>query len=691
MMIRTFTKDVAELVRSVEQPMLKQKAKEVAVATGLALGIFASYKLAYLTPYTYAFTFATTCLLGIQTLSLAIQSERVGLIKAALATYFISFNCLALGGLSAYLVHQTPAVCKQLLERHRLGSFIASMFVLTAIVGHLMPICTQSLKKLFSILEQSQWESSLEQMRKEWKEISNEIANPLLRRWEQVSAYLYLLLPQETFEWLVHLSIIFTIPLSRQGFLLREIFSSSNFQQFINEIKDYSNELEIPAISKLVIYGQIKYKMHLIPESSMEQELNFLLDQVKWLIPKWMTPIQFLGLIQGRFLENINTRIALDANKEVKIADLHELESDLTTKLQKFNEDYKNAIASEDALKELQEISHDLNNLKKQIEILGLEVNRISIYSSLSTKASRSGLLKSEVELNASPLSLLQKSCYALSKQVEDLNTKFYSQRSIPVGPVQFLGANKCEFKYEDYLLLKDMFNLDELDEEELDKKLSEVGLDSEEDFYKHNILSRSSNTNKKQIHLNLQKFITGNSVPINLSNTTEQTPPSAFVVKLEGVRIYLKKLNRKVSKLIYKLITKGLILVPCIIHPKPALIGLGLGCIYFSLRKFGVFQEFADYTNRLKRQFPPLGLASYLVLRRRLLFTTQVIQQNAEWFGHSNILRKVAMINREIFATIIIDETPLISDVITPLSIIGPFSQGVVLSEEIVDHFSTL
>lgn len=665
-----------------------QKAETAVLYTGIAVSTLGSFALAYTHPTAFLITGAAVTLINIYALPEVIKTGRINMIKVALAASFISMNSLILGGCGALIVSDAGSIFRHFLENHHLGSFLFSLFGMTAIGGYVIPTSLKSLQKSINVLKSKHWEKQAEQLSIELKKLSKQVTNPLIDFWERSSSLISILAPRGTYDLLLYLHMAFRIPLSKQAFTLRNGFSTADVQNFLNELKEINlNYIKVSSHNKKLIYEMIKNKVLLVPKNSTEAKVNYLLDQAKWLVPGWMTKQDFGALFQENFLANIDARsiaFAMKFDEPVKwLAELKEMKLHLKP-------------VQEGEANNLEQIANQLQEIKNNWTALDLEKKRLQIFHEMCGKSFNLYLdefIPCELSKQINELIL------NISQVLESAKTK--TNESKFLGPVALLGSNRCNFKMADYEEVQECLNLAELDEEAINEHLQDLGLATEQDFYIHGIMPSPEELKKNphdftkdQIKQNLKKFIQRN-LP-SVQQTEKSLQVQAKQSSYQKVSARLEQISQKVSRTIYLMIAKGLILVPCIIYPVPAAIGFGLGAIYFTFRRFGCFEEASGILESLKENFMTFRLANYLVQRRRLLSNTVVMQQNARAFAQNNLFEKIRIISNELLCTLIITGAPILTPggeisvfgSFVTRGMLGPFAQGALLSHEVVHLF---
>lgn len=700
-----------------------QATKSAAAVAALALTTFGAMILAHYMPGTYILTTLSISILNLSLLPKILQLKNVPLMATVLLTSAIAVGSLILGGMmtfSAFLVRQIISQAMSL----EFGLVLFCSFLLTGAVGYGMSFGLDLLKETHQKITDPEFLHKLKKLSEQIIQLPQHLKRNVIQKFfDAISAFIVLAYPKQS------LAMFERLGLKPAAWIIKMAahFSGNSvetFKQVIDNLKNlvviYQHTHVLPNPSYLEgLYQVLSSSLESLEDNKLKQSLVDLESNLMEFTPRFLTHAQASALFNLNHVKQVlNIQIqklneaAYEETLPLKIAtlkkDMEQLEKLSANDIdqwenikQQFNELKKeiadiyslkqrlraifNAPRANDVEKELGEIFEDYPNYEVLSVLLkngnsnqqNPDLNRIDqLYQETS------GLVLHANQDNQSCLHALFRQ---LGQKFE--NNPSNEQETDKEPSFIFLGANTCEFKGEDFIELAQWLKV-ELDEDLLQEKLKEIGLETAEDLYAKRIVLKDEVNTKESIKANL-KIAIENALKPNIRTRLYKN-----LANLSQISPNLKILSHKVSKVVYRLITMGLILVPVILHPLAASIGFAGGIIYFSVQRFArnhshsnsdLFNFGRTFAHSSNRNVNRLGnIMTFLAGRNLLSLTPQTIQQ-METFAQADFFGKMRLINMEIFVTMIINYFAISGSIFEPTGA-GSIFQGAALGREIVN-----
>ncbi len=679
-----------------------QSASTMTLLVGGALG---SAALLYQQPQQWLFTATSVSLVSLYATPKILRHGNTWMVKTAIAVSLAALGSLALGGsLVASLT-----MGKALIISYQINSLTASLFssfFFTGLVGYAIPHSCSILQKAHSMLNHSYWQARFACLTKHFNNLPQLGCGFLQTNiLPYISLYAALVAPNQ-FQ-----SLCQTLYIDPQPYLQAVIKNSlppgtnqlNIIQRFFGHLPlAQQQDEETRGETIAVVLDNLKYILDYLSPEELDAEIDLLLDQSCQIVPLQLSREEFLSLFQGSTQRAMNAKIEHFLNEMASLPAQQERYNQLIAESEGLRvaiEEQRVVNGAPDS-QQLLELDQRYMQLRSEIEhvhrqrqnwknfrlaLEGIDRNLLDHFARFEEVEQ---LLQNQAAIRSFESFYL--SMYGFNPQ-EELSLIDRIQRitnllneNAALKAWSFLGSDNCGFEADDYNELCRWLGVHSFND--IEAKMVEIGLSTEEDLYANNILPRQPIIPKDQIKNSLRQYI---GERLESQGTFRNRVYRALA---QVSQIQVNAISKKVSQVIYRAITMGLILVPVCLYPIASGIGFGCGLIYFILKRFG--RDFGAAVGGLENALFRDRIAQIVTnfaTERNLFSLSLQSRENMETFSQSNLFGRMRMINFEILATMAITYLPdsLCHD-FHPIGTLGlgGFIQGSVLAKEVINLF---
>lgn len=681
-----------------------QSASTVTLLVG---GIVSSAALLYHKPQQWLLTTTSACLISFYTIPKVLRHGNTLMVKTALVISLATAGSLALGGsIVASLIMGRVLITS--CQISSLTAVLFSSFFFTGFVGYAIPHSYAILQKSYNMINHSYWHARFDYLTQHFNHLP-QLGHGFLQTniLPSVCLHAALIAPNLLQSTLQRLDIEITPQLqamitnSRPAGPDQLDIIQRFFEHLPTEPLHPQNRERNESIA--IVLDRLKHTLNYLTPEALNEEIDLLLNQCRQTVPHILSTEEFLSLFQGKIAAVMNTKIDHFLNQMINLPILQEHYNQLITE----SEELRVSIEEQRALNrdrhtqrllmldqryvhfrlEIENLHKQKQNWKSFYSIL--EETDHNLFGHFARIEELEQLLQNQGIMNA--FESLHLSLYGFNPQeelplIERLQRiKNLLDENATLKAWSFLGSDQCNFDTDDYHELCEWLRIHSFND--IEAKMAEIGLITEEDLYTNTIIPHHSITiSKEQIKSNLQQYI---NEKLESKGTFRNR---AYRAIAHVGKIQVGAISKKVSQAIYRAITMGLILVPVCLYPIPAGIGFGCGLIYFILKRFGRDLDAADARGNALFRNRITEIITNFSTERNFFSLSPQSRENMDTFTRSDLFGRMRAINFEILATMAITYLPdILCNDLNPTNDIlglGGFIQGSVLAKEVVNLF---
>jgi hypothetical protein len=679
--------------------------KTCAAITLIASVTFAACATAYLLPGTSLLSMLGVAVINVYAIPALLSHGHHSWARTALVVNLVASGSLFMGGATGISIAFSQYFISALQKLSWQGA-LWSAYAVTCLMGYAAPAGLIFLKRAYSIINEANWQEKLSSLGEHLSHLTATNQNFFNQFLDNCSLIAALSLPEEISTWRRNFEV--TMPFKLLTVLhilcaqsaLDSWYATLSIMKSLIPMTRYADIQEAKKYSEPLL-NHLTSTIYRLNEKELALACTALLDKLPEFIPHFFTIDQVKGFFTGKILNETLRQI------ESFITSMHVLDefdlicNQMDDRLKDLEKDAESITPNKkDVLKKhLEEFNEDFLSKRQKLEKIYLDNKRwqaflhlppaylhflpnphlLALHQVISPEMtnhisklylSAMGMQNVEGQLG-NILSRMHRLSGKLSQTDEDLD---------PVSAWEFLGDNRCGFIIADYEHLQQWLKADSLPE--IEAKLEAIGLATEEDLYKNHILPRQGVVKKTEIKKKLHAFIMEQTV----DKRDIRTRIYSSLASLKQISPTLGSISAAVSKIVYRLATMGMILVPILMYPTASAVGFGGGLLFFTLRRFGVryTEEIADFFTGIHRH--GIGSITRLITDRNFFSLTSRSRNNMATFARADLFGRMRLLNFEILATLAIIYAQFSDSHYNREQFgAGGFLQGIALSREVV------
>lgn len=687
--------------------------KKAAIFASFAAAILASGYVAQVhTSHWWKIT-ATVSLISLYALPKILHYCNANMIKNSLTFNLATLSSLFLGGIASatFSMSRTMVVS---FKTYQISTALFCACGTTALLGYGVPLFRDAMVKAYLFLTQSDvWKDNFSNLQKQFHRMP-EMGLGLLQTnlWQNFILQLSLLKPEivlsfwrilfigsPDYVWSMAAASTEKVTIDQFEELLDSFIQASTSVAVVNE--------DLPDEIKENYHNRLKIALKGLRKEDFRAAVELLLTSGSKFVPHILSNDQFLELFTDDALEATNQAIEQLLDQSDRWSDLvkrHQaLEDDIASIERNISQAEQDAQdlqqeSEEEVQKERSEeqtsLSDQLTRIKEEFSSLRREVEKVYAdkriwqdFTHLWSQAHDLPFEKGdrllsylqdhttmdEIDKTYRSFSVLNCRIQLATNKLLVSNDELDEEEPLSITDIL---AHKQGFIAHDFEMMQEWLDLDS--PHDLADVLASIGLETEEDLYRHEILQRQNPKPKTDVLENLRIFI---------EKSEKKKKPAARADALDATdqRQKVIKLKEKVARALYHMTFSGMILVPILIEPYAGFAGFVLGSAVFTLGRFGVrgAKGLIHASNAVIKSIP-CGTFIRDLIGRRVFSITPRRRESANLFLSANFFGKMRLINLQMVAAFF---TSSISIRIRQPSI-GSFLQGVALSNEVVHLF---
>ncbi len=719
--------------------------KSTATVMTIGLAVIGSTALVYHAPGYWFLTTLTTSVISFYSLPKIWNLQSSHIIQIATAVSFVALGSLVLGGVtvSSFCLGSMLAfdVKKILLLSILFTGFTGyGLPLATNLLNRAYKILRDPLIKEKLELLQTRLNQSSHAMRRSDSFFAN------LNLFIVLSLLITLKVDHPLYE-VINLKIMSSPKVFKTAAILLSVNSLRLFEQTLKSFKNLSIEydnlppenyqtlsenyqtlfLQQTASNRQNLYEILKLSLDDLEGEELKQAIINLQENIPQIVPHLLTIQQLKELCQlpnvfqewnkqrEQFLEEIKNFWQLRDLCQTMQQQLQEIEQGINTvnlpkeKLTQYRQQYDNInINFEKIRNEIQRIykkksCYQVCDDAEITKIYQINLNLINeLYQELmglSANGEASQTLHGMIQRISNKITVLEKGM---------------DQPEIQATTFTFLGDGRCLFIGDDYKELAEWLYV-ELDEDQFQDRLKTLDIETEEKLYQHGILPRQLNRpfendpafqslnnvekeqrrkkaredEKTELKKKLYTYIKANSGGIRAriysTLSTSYSTITRSPANISGIKASLHLLSINVSKLIYRLSTMGMILLPIYFCPVAGAVGFCGGFVFFVLRHFGgTYVDILNTTMNILGSHRQIRWITDVIAGRRLFSFTLNARENTETFSRVDLFAKMRILNAELLLTIFICFFRIES--LDETAGLGGLLQGAALARELIN-----
>lgn len=476
-------------------------------------------------------------------------------------------------------------------------------------------------------------------------------------------------------------------------------------------------------------YQSLKLAIETCQEGDLPQVINLILTHITKLTPRAVSYRSYAELFQEEALEVADSKIQQFIDILEEWPDIEKQELDLYLEAKAFHDELKKLTPQElsdikegkkgEYLQLKQQNFQDLNQrflqLRTRVEAV-YQQKRIwqdferlideDIWPAFDQQEALQDILKDQAllrKIDFTYQSLMGKGLGVGNHQnladtlqiISNKLSQLESQKDDDEQSLILFLALEYAFIQKDYHDLQKWLQVDS--PHQVEDKLKEIGLVTQEDI-ENKVIGALQNEENKAVEGELEDDIVEkeNDVDVpkikltkaqlreNLKHFIEDalSVNDEVLVDIKAVQEpFMHRLAKKVTHVIYRLIVAGSILTPVLIFPKQALIGFGVGAVFFVLQYFGCpgTQDIADMAEALIVNLP-FGNYLHRLLNRRIIHLNRQQIGEREDFIRADFFERMRIINWHLVCAFYVT----VANLHSVEEGHGGFIQGIALAHEV-------
>lgn len=682
----------------------KTLVQSASTMTLLVGGALSSAALLYYQPQQWLLTTTSVSILSLYTIPKILRHGNTWMVKTAITASLIALGSAALGG--SFIASLTMG--RALITSCQINSLTATLFssfFFTGITGYAIPHSYGILQKAYSMMNHSYWHARFDYLTQHFNNLP-QMGLGFLQT--NILPYIYfyaaLIAPKQTQSLLQflniesdpHLQAVITSSLSPGPNQLNLII------RFFGHLPPAQQPGEERAEAVAIALDRLKHILDYLTPEELDAEIDLLLEQSNQIVANQLSEEEFLSLFQGPALRVMNAKIDDFLNKMPHLTAQQERYNQLIAESERLRiaiEEHR--VVNEEThsqhlfeldqryiqfRSEIEHLHRQKQNWKSFIHILrGIDrrlIDHFARIEELEQLLQNRAITESFDSLHLSLYGFNPQEELSLIERLQRL-TNLLNENAISKA-WSFLGSDHCGFEAGDYDELCQWLRIHSFND--IEAKMVEIGLSTEEDLYANNILARQPTiTPKDQIKNNLQHYISGR---LESQGTFRNRVYRALT---QVGQIQVNVVSQKISQAIYRATTMGLILVPVFMYPIASGIGFGCGLVYCALKRFrrNAGPPVETLLGNALLRARNAQIAINFATERNFFSLSPQSRENMVAFTKSDLFGRVRIINFEILATIAVTYLPdIICHDVSPNLGLGGFIQGAVLAKEVVTLF---
>lgn len=709
--------------------------KSAATTTAIGLAVIGSVALVFSSPITYGVATLGVGTIQLLTISKLLKHADSPLGRVALTASFITLGALSLAGPSVL----SYILLKGLITSHSLTvmEILFTSFALTGLLGYGVSTGTQFLRKAFDIMTDSASKERIELLAQKLRELpASDLESNL--QFATLSAlhnpeYLVESFKDRKYYNRTAEGARLTLRVMHPEYTLNEFKSNISALQILDTWFAQLNQLspaqrrQVETVMRLdltkeeqKIKDEIQNTLGVLRGEELKEATNILLEKIA-ILADILTTDEFNQLLQEPVLQCLNQRMNRFSNDFVNSLEsisgsfiriqneLIALERDMNNPPRLPGEFEKRLGEIQDQFQKNRQLLDALNKERQgwqNILNAGMTTPNFPTPAlqallgdeALKLRLSRLNRESIGVQTPGNPetaFTILQRLTSRLGAQNQD---------QVEESAWEFLGTNRCDFRVPEYEEIRQWLKVTSL--ADIESKFEELDLKTEKDLYRHQILPEVGIVEKETIKRNLKQYI-----ELKLSEKMDlRTRAYSLLSSASRHLTPTGTLDEKVSKAFYRVATMIMILVPIYLCPLAAAVGIGVGGLFYILRKFNVWgtatleELFSGFTRQNDLEHLHFHIEGWLlnamisgIAGRRFFTLTPTARKNMEIFAQSNLFAKLRILNAELGITLLTSTFGIFLDLLNPsrrntagghadMAVPGAFVQGVALAYEIAN-----